>query len=274
MIGPKLVVFDSGLGGLTVLTAIHKALPGATFFYVADDAGFPYGDLAEDVLVERCRTIMAQVIPAWRPDAVVIACNTASTLALPVLRARFRLPFVGTVPAIKPAAEQTESGVVSVLATPGTVNRDYTRDLIRDYAAHVHVRLVGSARLAALAEAIAGGETVSDDDILAEIGPAFIEIEGKRTDQVVLGCTHYPLIVDRLSAVAPWPVGWIDPAPAIARRVATVVDGFAAAAVGPGQTRPAAGAAPALTAFFTSGRRPDARFMDILKALGIRHLAG
>jgi glutamate racemase len=156
-------------------------------------------------------------------DCIVIACNTASTLVLPALRAAYTIPIVGTVPAIKPAAAATKSGLVSVLATPGTASRDYTAELIRDFAHGVDVTLVGSKALAGLAERALRGEAVSDDAIRAEITPCFVEYEGRRTDTIVLACTHYPLLLDRLRALAPWPVEWIDPAPAIARRVVQVL---------------------------------------------------
>ena len=141
---------------------------------------------------------------------------------LPPLRARFDLPFVGTVPAIKPAAEKTKSGVVSVLGTYGTIRRDYTRGLIDQFAKECHVRLVGSGNLASYAERHMRGEAVDDAAILAEIAPAFIEDGGRRTDIVVLACTHYPFLLPHFERLAPWPVAWIDPAPAIARRVAVV----------------------------------------------------
>ncbi len=160
--------------------------------------------------------LIAALIGEFAPDAVVIACNTASTLVLPPLRARFSLPFVGTVPAIKPAAERTRSGVVSVLGTCGTIRRDYTRGLIDSFARSCHVRLVGSANLAAFAEAHMRGEAVDDAAILAEIAPAFVEQDGRRTDTIVLACTHYPFLLDHFRRLAPWPVEWIDPAPAIA----------------------------------------------------------
>lgn len=271
MSAPRILVFDSGLGGLTVLAAVHRALPGAALRYVADDAGFPYGDMDEDGLIERCRAVLADLIPTFRPDAVVIACNTASTLALPALRARFSLPFVGTVPAIKPAAEMTRTGMVSVLATPGTVARDYTRDLIRAYAGHVHVRLVGTAHLAELAEAVVSGRAVADAAIRAEIEPAFAKNEEAATDTIVLGCTHFPLILDRLNELASWPVEWIDPAPAIARRLATVLDDIQPSAAGAG----AAFAAPTRTGLdflFTSGRTLDPVLRGVLRRLKLSHL--
>jgi len=220
----RILVFDSGLGGLTVLQALRHELAGAQFIYCADNAGFPYGDWAEDDLVAR----IVGLIEGWdgdnAPDAVVIACNTASTLVLPALRARLDIPVVGTVPAIKPAAERTKTGMISVLATPGTVRRDYTRDLIDSFAGDVHTRLVGSDRLADMAEGELVGKRASDDEIREQITPCFHRQAGLRTDIVVLACTHYPLLVDRFRQVAPWQVEWLDPAPAIARRVRQVSD--------------------------------------------------
>jgi glutamate racemase len=163
--------------------------------------------------------VMERLVARFHPDLVVIACNTASTLVLPALRARFAVPFVGTVPAIKPAAALTKSGLISVLATPGTVARDYTRELVEHYAGGCEVTLVGSTRLAGLAEAALKGGPVDDDAVAAEIAPCFVTRGGARTDVVTLSCTHYPLLLERMRRLAPWPLEWIDPAPAIARRV-------------------------------------------------------
>lgn len=215
---PTVLVFDSGLGGLTVLAELRRSLPGARFIYVADDAAFPYGALDDDALVDRVNHVMDRLIPRFSPDAVVIACNTASTLVLPHLRARFAAPFVGTVPAVKPAALMTRTGRIAILATPGTVRRDYTRALITAYAADLAVTLVGATGLAALAEAFMKGEPVDDAAIWAEVAPCFVEEAGRRTDVIVLACTHYPLLLERFQAIAPWPVSFVDPAPAIARR--------------------------------------------------------
>ena len=149
----------------------------------------------------------------------MIPCNTASTLALADLRDAYPgTPFVGTVPAIKPAAERTRSGLVSVLATPGTVKRAYTRDLIQSFAEPCHVRLVGSQNLARMAEAYIRGEARRGGRSLAEIAPCFVEMDGQRTDIVVLACTHYPFLANIFRRLAPWPVDWLDPAEAIARR--------------------------------------------------------
>jgi len=233
----RLLVFDSGVGGLSVAREIRKAVPAAEIAYVADDAGFPYGERAETELTERVVGIVSAEIARLRPDGVVIACNTASTLVLPPLRARHDLPIVGTVPAIKPAAERTRSGLISVLATAGTIRRDYTRGLIAEFAGHCRVQLVGAAHLAPLAEAHMRGEAVDDAALLAEIAPAFVEQDGARTDMIVLACTHFPFLLDRFTQLAPWPVEWIDPAAAIARRVASVVPADAGSGAGQGGGR-------------------------------------
>lgn len=221
---PTILVFDSGLGGLTVYSELVKARPDARFVYAADDAAFPYGRLSEAELVARVLAVMEMLVDTYAPEIAVIACNTASTLVLAHLRARFSIPFVGTVPAIKPGAARSASRMISVLATPGTVARDYTQDLVRTYARDCAVALVGSTRLAAMAEAELAGSPASDADILAEIAPCFCEApDGRRTDTVVLACTHYPLLLHRLERLAPWPVTFVDPAPAIARRMVDLI---------------------------------------------------
>jgi glutamate racemase len=216
---PTILLFDSGLGGLTVYREVAQARPDARFIYAADDALFPYGSVEEGRLVARVIKLIGDLIDAHNPDLVVIACNTASTIALPALRARFTVPFVGTVPAIKPACAASLTRRVSVLGTEATVRREYTRALIREFAAGCDVTLVGAQHLAALAEARLDGKAVDDAAIAVEIAPCFVEHGGARTDTVVLACTHFPLLLDDLTRLAPWPVAFIDPAPAIARRV-------------------------------------------------------
>ncbi|MCZ7864801.1 glutamate racemase [Agrobacterium salinitolerans] len=218
------LVFDSGIGGLTVLREARVLMPERGFIYVADDAGFPYGGWEEEALKARILSLFETLLQDYSPEVCIIACNTAFTLAGADLRARFPdMTFVGTVPAIKPAAERTRSGLVSVLATPGTVKRAYTRDLIQSFATQCHVRLVGSENLARMAESWIRGEPVSDEAVLAEIEPCFIASDGKRTDIVVLACTHYPFMANVFRRLAPWPVDWLDPAEAIARRARHLV---------------------------------------------------
>ena len=219
---PTILVFDSGLGGLTVFREIVRLRPGARYVYVADDAYFPYGQHTEDEIIARVVPVVGDLIARHAPDLVVIACNTASTLVMTHLRQAYSVPFVGTVPAIKPACASSKTKRVSVLGTKGTVKREYTKKLIADFAHGCDVTLVGAENLASLAEAALRGERVSDGDIAAEIAPCFLNGDA-RTDTVVLACTHYPLLIDQMLALAPWRVDWIDPAPAIARRVSDLL---------------------------------------------------
>jgi glutamate racemase len=254
---PTILVFDSGVGGLTVFREIAKALPGAQYIYLADDAGFPYGNQPEAVLIARILDVVGKAIAKHVPDLVVVACNTASTLALADLRAKFSVPFVGTVPAIKPACAQSKSKRVAVLGTQSTVSREYTHALIREFAAGCDVALVGSSHLASYAEAELAGQPVADDAIKAEIAGCFVEAQGRCTDTVVLACTHYPLLTARFRVVAPWPVVWLDPASAIARRVVELI----------GPRSQASAPAPASIAF-TSGRKPAPALAKALSGYG------
>jgi glutamate racemase len=258
---PRIMVMDSGLGGLTVFDEITRQIPAAELIYLADNAGFPYGRLSNDMLVRRVSDVMKVAIAAHAPDIVVIACNTASTLALPVLRSEHGLPFVGTVPAVKPAAALSRSRRIAVLATPGTVARDYTHELISRYATSCRVALVGSPRLAGYAEAELAGDPASDAELVQEIAPCFVADEGGATDVVVLACTHYPLLLHRFEQLAPWAVTWINPAAAIARRVASLI------------TVPAVSAGNMVTplprAIYTQKSDDDRRMLSALSAKGL-----
>ncbi|WP_417671718.1 glutamate racemase [Roseibium sp.] len=255
-----ILILDSGVGGLTVLREVRFKLPFERLVYVIDDAGFPYGGWSEDGLKGRLVELVGQQIDQHDPKVILIACNTAFTLAGDELRAAFpeRL-FVGTVPAIKPAAARTRSGLISVLATPGTVQRTYTRDLIEAHARECHVRLVGSDRLAGMTEAHLRGDDLEDEALLREIRDCFLEEGDRRTDVVVLACTHYPFLANRFREVAPWPVDWIDPAEAIARQLARVTP------------RGATGDVPAAPdlAILTSGRC-EAVTVRLLHGFGLR----
>ncbi|MFN5523265.1 glutamate racemase [Bradyrhizobium sp.] len=260
---PTILVFDSGLGGLSVLREVVRARPDAHYVYVADDAFFPYGHHSQEALIARVVPLMGELIAGHRPDLIVIACNTASVQTLAPLRAAYATPFVGTVPAIKPACAQSRTKRVSVLGTKATVQREYTHALIRDCAQGCAVTLVGSPELASLAEAALSGTSVSDAAIAAEIAPCFVgdaTDPAGRTDSVVLACTHYPLLLDRLERLAPWPVAWIDPAPAIARRVVDLLGPATASAGDCGATMIFTSQKPhqlsqALTSYF-GGRVP------------------
>jgi glutamate racemase len=246
---PTVLVFDSGVGGLTVFREVKAARPDARYVYLADDAGFPYGNQPEDKLIARIASVIGKAIAQHAPDLIVIACNTASVIALADLRARFAVPFVGTVPAIKPACAQSKTKRIAVLGTLATVGREYTRALIREFAA--------GCKLATYAERELGGEPAADVEIAAEILPCFLDEEGDRTDTVVLACTHYPLLLARFRRVAPWPVEWLDPAPAIARRVADLL-----------RDRPPSAATGTQAIEFTSGRTPPPALATMLATFG------
>lgn len=257
----RVLVFDSGLGALTVLREVAKARPDAELALVADDAGFPYGRLDDKTLVDRVVAVLDRYIASLNPSLVVIACNTASTLALPVVRARFKISFVGTVPAIKPACAQSKTKRVSVLATPATVRRDYTHQLVNEFAHGCKVTLVGGEKLASLAEAALRGVAIDEEEVRREIAPCFVD-DGGRTDTVVLACTHYPLILERLARLSPWPVDWLDPAPAIARRAAQLL--------GPAR----ADRAGTARAYFTSGSMGSAALSKSLAGFGVEIASG
>ena len=144
-----------------------------------------------------------------------------------------------------------------MLGTQATVSREYTRALIREFAAGCDVALVGSSHLAAFAEAELAGKPVADAAIKAEIAGCFVDADGRRTDTVVLACTHYPLLTERFKANAPWPVDWLDPAPAIARRVADLL-----------RDRPPGSPPPAPRIVFTSGRAPSPALAAALAGYG------
>jgi glutamate racemase len=258
---PRILIFDSGMGGLTVARAMRTQLPNAHLIYAADNAAFPYGAWGEPELVKRIVHVMGELIARTSPDIVVVACNTASTLALAALRKAFKLPFVGTVPAIKPAAAQTKSGIIGVLATPGTVSREYTHALIHTYAYHCKVFLHGAKRLAEIAEQKLKGHAPDPEELRAEVAPVFRKRDGQQTDVVVLGCTHYPLLVDDIRAVAPWEVSYIDPAPAIARRAADVLDETPLKG-------PVEGAPPHNSVILTSGRGNASESLGAYAAMG------
>lgn len=265
MTAPRILLFDSGMGGLTVASCVRAQLPDAHLIYSADNAGFPYGAWKEEALVARIVHVVGTLIDRSKPDIVVIACNTASTLAMAALREKFKIPFVGTVPAIKPAAAQTKSNIIGVLATPGTVSREYTHTLIHTYAFHCKVILHGAKRLAEIAEQKLKGHTPNMDELREEIAPVFRKRDGKRTDVVVLGCTHYPLLIEEMKQVAPWEVSYLDPAPAIARRVSDVLAGLKL-------TGPQSGVPEPDTVLLTSARGSASESLAAYDAMGfLRH---
>lgn len=222
------LVFDSGVGGLSIVQALQARLPSLPLVYACDNAAFPYGQKDADWLQARVVKVIAGLIEQLQPSLIVIACNTASTLALAALRQNFNLPFVGVVPAIKPAALITRSGTLGLLATQGTVSRPYTQSLIQQFAPDCKVVLVGTNHLVELAEDFMAGKPPTDAELEAILQPL---IQEERLDTVILGCTHFPLLQSRLEQVAlqattrTW--HWVDSGAAIARRVAQLLQNSA-----------------------------------------------
>lgn len=220
---PVILAADSGLGGLTIVAEIRKALPQARISYLCDNAFFPYGTRPDAELLAHFLGVMNRAIDRIHPDLIVTACNTISTICLPQLRAATSIPVVGVVPAVKPAAQRSRRKIIGLLATPATVNRPYTDDLIRRYAADCTVLRIGSAELVEMAEAKLLGETVDRASLAHILAPFFDRPVEAQPDVVVLACTHFPLLRAELLAAGPADVTWIDSGAAVARRVADVL---------------------------------------------------
>jgi glutamate racemase len=220
---PRVLVFDSGLGGLSIVGALARTHIGADIYYLADTALFPYGNKPDQELLARIPLIIAQGVEACNPALVIIACNTASTLALDAVRAALAVPVIGVVPAIKPAAALTKSGTIGLLATPNTVNRPYTDKLIADFASGVRVIRHGAVGLAGAIEAHLSGGALELDVLKASVDGLFGQEGSETIDMIVLACTHYPHVQSELAALAPRAVAWIDSGDAIARRAASVL---------------------------------------------------
>ncbi len=220
-----LLLFDSGVGGLSVLQAITELLPKAPIVYVADNGGFPYGTKTEAELTSRIPALLGRLVERYSPRLVAIPCNTASVIALGPIRTALNLPVVGTVPAIKPAALISETRTIGVLGTEATVRQPYVDRLSAEFAADCTVLRQGSAPLVQLAEDKLRGLPVDRAMVAAEIDKLLTQPGGDRIDTVVLACTHFPLLREELQAVMPRPITLIDSAEGIARRVAFLTQG-------------------------------------------------
>lgn len=257
MTAPVVLVFDSGVGGLSIARCIRGSLPGVDLVYLADNAGFPYGDKAEEVVTGRVVSLVRQALEESPADLVVIACNTASTVALPALRAAITVPVVGVVPAIKPAAALSANRRIGVLATPATIRRPYLDRLAGEFAADCQLTRVGQPDLVHWIEAWVSAPASLPE---AELGQALTPFTAAGVDTVVLGCTHYPLILANLQAHLPQVVHWVDSGEAIARRTAYLLR-----EAGYGELEhPCGGAVPARF----SGRVPAA-LGDFMVRLGL-----
>ncbi len=249
----RIAIFDSGVGGLTIFKVVAAQLPFLPITYVCDNKNLPYGGKSEKEVITCVLTAVKALLKIRPIDLLVIACNTASTAALKAARAEFEIPIVGVVPAVKPAAALSKSKVIGLLATPGTIASSYTDDLIKEHAQGCEVIKVGSTKLVNLAEAKARGEKVDTTAVRGEIA-AFFKAD---TDVVVLGCTHFPVLLEELKSTSPRPLTWLDSADAIAKRVATLVE------------KPAKSGAVTHEALFTDFSAQTKKLEPYLQSLGI-----
>ncbi|KPF64990.1 glutamate racemase [Porphyrobacter sp. AAP60] len=249
-----ILLFDSGVGGLTVYDALREVLPDAPVIYAADLAGLPYGTKTEAQIGARVAGLLGRMAERFRPRLVCIACNTASTIALGMVRDVLEVPVVGTVPAIKPAAALTKTGTIGLVGTEATIRQAYVDDLEARFANGTRLLRVAAPGLVAAAEAKLRGQPV-DPALIADVHARLTAMEGGADiDTLVLACTHFPLLSEELSAAFGAQVTQIDGARGIARRIAHLLEGQRFAATGPSRfvvTGPLAGAdglEPALAA--------------------------
>ncbi|GGY69990.1 glutamate racemase [Cellvibrio zantedeschiae] len=262
---PRILVFDSGVGGLSIVHEIQQKLPFVPLIYVSDNAFFPYGTKGEAELISRVDAVFHKLTETYAVDIIVVACNTASTLTLPHIRSHFSQPIVGVVPAIKPAAAQSKSQVIGLLATPATVARPYTHNLIREHAPNADVISVGSSELVQLAEKKLRGEKISSQQIRPILQPFFDHPRGDEMDALVLACTHFPLLRDELRIQFPAHVQLIDSGEAIARRVVSLLGDRKFAEQAPEHLAVFTKASPAVTALQPQLAQFGIHNLDILE---------
>ncbi|MDH2998725.1 glutamate racemase [Pasteurellaceae bacterium LFhippo2] len=213
---PTILLYDSGMGGLTIYDAIRQSLPDAHYLYCFDNACFPYSEKSEEMLIERALKIVQKITEIQPVDMVVVACNTASTVVLPALREKFNIPVVGTVPAIKPAAFASKTKTIGLLATKGTVNRPYVDNLIQKYASNCIVEKIGTTDLVEIVEEKQQTGVVDMARLQKVVEPW---LEHPTLDTVILGCTHFPLVKAELQQLLPKVKYFIDPGYGITNRV-------------------------------------------------------
>lgn len=227
MVSPDspILLFDSGIGGLSVLAEVRKVLPDAPIIYAADIAGLPYGAKSEAEVAARVCGLLGRMAERWQPRLICIACNTASTIALGMVREVLETPIVGTVPAIKPAAAVTRTGVIGVLGTEATIRQGYVDRLEAEFAADKTLLRAAAPELVMAAEAKLRGAPVDRDAVRAAADRLRSQPGGDRLDTVVLACTHFPFLESELAEAFGPGVGFIHGAEGIARRVASLTAG-------------------------------------------------
>lgn len=220
-----ILLFDSGVGGLTVLAETRLLLPDAPVIYAADNAGLPYGNKTEAQVAARVAGLLGRMTERYRPRLVCIACNTASTIALGMVREVLEVPIVGTVPAIKPAAMLTQTGVIGLLGTAATIRQGYVDRLEAEFAAGKRLLRHGAPELVAAAEAKLRGEAIDPAVFTRAAAGLRDQPGGAEIDTVVLACTHFPLVQAELAAAFGPGVRFVHGAEGIARRIAHLTAG-------------------------------------------------
>lgn len=220
-----ILLFDSGVGGLSVLAEVRALLPDAPVIYAADNAGLPYGTKTEAQIAARVCGLLGRMAERFRPRLICIACNTASTIALGMVREVLHVPVVGTVPAIKPAAAMTRTGVIGLLGTEATIRQGYVDRLEAEFAAGKRLLRFGAPELVAAAEAKLRGERADPAVFTRAAAGLRNQPGGESIDTVVLACTHFPLVQDELAQAFGPGVAFVDGAQGIARRVAYLTAG-------------------------------------------------
>jgi glutamate racemase len=220
-----ILVFDSGVGGLSVLSHIQKALPRASIVYAADNGGYPYGTKSEAEIASRVPALLGRLAERYQPRIIVIACNTASTIALAHVRSALDLPVVGTVPAIKPAALLSKTRTIAVLGTAATVRQSYVDNLVAEFARDCTVFRHGSAGLVDIAEAKLRGTPPAAHDVKAELAGLFAQDGADQIDAIALSCTHFPLLADDIAKACPAGITLVDSGEGIAHRAAHLTSG-------------------------------------------------
>ncbi|WAT18588.1 glutamate racemase [Aurantiacibacter sp. MUD11] len=220
-----ILLFDSGFGGLTVLSALRERLPDAPVIYVADTAGLPYGEKTEAEIAARVAGLLGRLAERYHPRLICIACNTASTIALGMVRDVLEIPIVGTVPAIKPAAALTQTGTIGLLGTAATIRQAYVDKLEAEFAKKKRLLRHAAPDLVAAAEDKLRGKPVSVDRVADAVRGMVLQAGGDTIDTVVLACTHFPLLEDELRAALGEDIRFIHGAEGIARRIEHLTQG-------------------------------------------------
>ncbi len=254
----RVLVIDSGIGGMSIVKAIRNLQLEISITYIADNKFFPYGRMDSENLLNRLHHLVNRALEQSPYDAVVIACNTASTVVMTSLREAFSHPFAGVVPAIKTASEISKSKVIGLLATEATVKSHYINNLIKEFAADCEVIKVGSPHLATIAENKVRGLCINRDHIKSDLE----EFTNTAVDTIALGCTHYPFLKDELTEEFSSTVAWLDPAIPVAQQLSVMLQSVDCSTLKPNQN----------TVYFTDNKSAQDDVLPFVSSLGFSRI--